>query len=213
MFKDLKFVIIFFGGAIATFPLLVPPFFLPLYSRSVGLSSSTGAGLVAGFNFSSAVGRVLCGLFCDKFGALNTLFLSLALNAVTMLVIWPISKSVASLALFVIINGAANGGFFATMPTVVGNVFGSARVSVAMGMVVTGWAGGYLMVSHAVIEMKLTLKGSPIAGYLLAAYGGESGGLEAYRPAIFYAGSMALGSAVFIAFARLGMNKSLWARV
>ena len=38
-------------------------------------------------------------------------------------------------------------GFFSTMPTVVGNTFGSARVSVAMSMIVTGWAGGYLMVS------------------------------------------------------------------
>ena len=33
------------------------------------------------------------------------------------------------------------------MPTVVGNVFGSARVSVAMGMIVSGWVGGYLLVS------------------------------------------------------------------
>lgn len=32
------------------------------------------------------------------------------------------------------------------MPTVVGNVFGSQRVSVATGMIVTGWGGGYLMV-------------------------------------------------------------------
>lgn len=47
---------------------------------------------------------------------------------------------------FVIMNGAANGGFFATIPTVVGTVFGSQRVSVAMGMIVTGWVGGYLMV-------------------------------------------------------------------
>jgi hypothetical protein len=41
----------------------------------------------------------------------------------------------------------SNGGFFSTMPTVVSNVFGSARVSVAMSMVITGWIGGYLMVS------------------------------------------------------------------
>ena len=47
---------------------------------------------------------------------------------------------------FVIINGASNGGFFATIPTVVGSEFGSQRVSVAMGMIVTGWVGGYLLV-------------------------------------------------------------------
>lgn len=63
-----------------------------------------------------------------------------------MLTIWPVSNHLAPLTVFVIINGAANGGFFSSMPTVVGSVFGSARVGVKMGMIITGWAGGYLMV-------------------------------------------------------------------
>lgn len=63
-----------------------------------------------------------------------------------MLVLWPVSTSIGPLVVFVITNGMSNGGFFSTMPTVVGNVFGSARVPVAMGMIVTSWAGGYLMV-------------------------------------------------------------------
>jgi MFS family permease len=58
------------------------------------------------------------------------------------------------------------------MPTVVGSMFGSTRVAVAMGMVVTGWAGGYLM-------------GAPIAGYILNAFGGEEAGFKAYRPAMY----------------------------
>jgi len=81
-------------------------------------------------------------------GPVNTLLLSLFLSALSMLAIWPVSNSIGPLILFVIINGAANGGFFSTMPTVVGSVFGSRRVSVAMGMIVTGWGGGYLMVSQ-----------------------------------------------------------------
>lgn len=52
-----------------------------------------------------------------------------------------------------VINGSANGGFFSTMPTVVGNVFGSARVSVAVGMIVSGWLGGYLMVSPSMFQL------------------------------------------------------------
>lgn len=129
-----------------TFPLFVPPFFLPLYSQAIGLSTSTGAGLLAGFNFASAVGRIVCGLLCDRIGALNTLFISMMLTAVSMLALWPASTTLGPLAFFAVVNGVANGGFFSTMPTVVGNVFGSARVSVVMGMVVTGWGGGYLMV-------------------------------------------------------------------
>jgi len=146
LFRSFQFAVLFVAGAVATFPLFVPPFFLPLYSASLGLSASAGAGLVAGFNFSSAVGRLGFGFLSDLLGPLNTLFLSLLLSALSMLVLWPVSGTLVPLVSFVIINGAANGGFFSTMPTVVGSVFGSARVSVAMGMIVTGWAGGYLMV-------------------------------------------------------------------
>lgn len=196
LFRNPQFVIIFTAGAIGTFPLFVPPFFLPLYVNSLGLSSTNAAGLLAGFNFASAIGRIGCGALCDAFGALNTLFASLFICALSMLVLWPESQSLAPLAAFVCINGLSNGGFFATMPTVVGNVFGSARLSVTMGMIVSSWAGGYLM-------------GAPIAGYLLNAYGGESRGLSAYRPAMYYAGGMALASALLVLGARMRSSMKL----
>jgi len=69
-----------------------------------------------------------------------------------------------------------------------------------MGMVVTSWGGGYLM-------------GAPIAGYLLDAYGGAGNGLQAYRPAMFYAGSMALAAAVLVAVMRFRMSKSPLAKL
>ncbi|PLB43461.1 MFS general substrate transporter [Aspergillus steynii IBT 23096] len=190
LLRDVRFMLLFASGAIATFPLLVPPFFLPLYTDSMGMASSAGAGVVAAFNFSSALGRLLCGFCSDRLGPLNTLFLSLLLSALSMLILWPVSTSIGPLVVFVIVNGMSNGGFFSTMPTVVGNVFGSARVSVAMGMVVTGWAGGYLL-------------GAPIAGYILGASGGEDGGIGNYRPAIFYAGGMALVAALLALSIRL----------
>ncbi|KAJ5920181.1 hypothetical protein N7516_011039 [Penicillium verrucosum] len=196
LFRDIRFVLLFAMGAIATFPLLVPPFFLPLFTASLGMSSSTGAGIVAAFNFSSALGRLLCGLCSDFVGPLNTLFISLLLSALSMLIIWPISTSLGPLVVFVIVNGMANGGFFSTMPTVVGNTFGSARVSVVMGMVVTGWAGGYLL-------------GAPIAGFILDAAGGENKGVMGYRPAIFYAGAMALVASVIGLSIRLKTDMKL----
>ncbi|KGO43192.1 Major facilitator superfamily domain, general substrate transporter [Penicillium expansum] len=196
LFRDIRFVLLFAMGAIATFPLLVPPFFLPLFTASLGMSSGTGAGIVAAFNFSSALGRLLCGLCSDFVGPLNTLFISLLLSALSMLIIWPISTSLGPLVVFVIVNGMANGGFFSTMPTVVGNTFGSARVSVVMGMVVTGWAGGYLL-------------GAPIAGFILDAAGGESKGITGYRPAIVYAGSMALVASIIGLSIRLKTDKKL----
>ncbi|KAJ7200322.1 major facilitator superfamily domain-containing protein [Mycena pura] len=199
-FHDLRFIFLFLAGALGTFPLFVPPFFLPLYSASLNLSPSTGAGLVAGFNFSSALGRLACGFASDLIGPVNVLFLALLLTALSMLAIWPVSTSLTPLVLFVVINGAANGGFFSTMPTVVGAVFGPARVSVAMGMIVTGWVGGYLM-------------GAPIAGYLLAAYGGTDSTLSAYHPAMFYAGSMAMGAAGLVSLLRFKTSTSIFTKV
>ncbi|KAI0428553.1 major facilitator superfamily transporter [Xylaria sp. FL1042] len=200
LFKDLSFVFVFIAGAIGTFPLLVPPFFIPLFANAIGLSSATGAGLLAGFNFASAVGRIFSGILCDKIGPLNALFLALSLAAISMLAVWPVSTTLAPLAVFSVVNGMANGGFFSTMPTVVGNCFGSARVTVAMGMIVTSWSGGYLL-------------GAPIAGYLLDAYGGQDGGFQAYRPAMFYAGSLALGAAGFIELVRFRSNRNFFAKV
>ncbi|KAJ7890303.1 monocarboxylate transporter, partial [Mycena leptocephala] len=200
LFRDIRFIILFFAGALGTFPLFVPPFFLPLYASSVGLSASTGAGLVAGFNFSSALGRLGCGFASDRIGPVNVLFLALLLSAVSVLAIWPVSTSLTPLVLFVVINGAANGGFFSTMPTVVGSVFGSARVSVAMGMIVTGWVGGYL-------------SGAPIAGYLLNAYGGADSTLSAYHPAMFYAGSMGMGATGLVSLMRLRTSTRFFQKV
>ncbi|KAL4952166.1 major facilitator superfamily domain-containing protein [Aspergillus filifer] len=182
LFRDIRFTLLFLVGAIATFPLFVPPFFLPLYTSSLGMKSSVGAGVVAAFNFSSAVGRLMCGFFSDKLGPLNTLFLGLLLSAVSMLVLWPVSNSLVPLIAFTIINGVANGGFFSTIPTVVGNVFGSAR-------------------------------GSPIAGYILDASGGEEGGIKAYRPAIFYAGSLAMTATILAGAIRLKTDMSFKKRL
>jgi len=51
-------------------------------------------------------------------------------------------------------------------------------------MVVTAWGAGYIM-------------GAPVAGYILERYGGTETGRAAFRPAMYYAGSMSLGSALF----------------
>jgi hypothetical protein len=64
--------------------------------------------------------------------------------------------------------------------------------------------------------------GAPLAGYLLQAAGVDVGGAGAdtskvrpfgtsirpYRPAIFYAGGVALASAGFVAIARLRMSRN-----
>jgi MFS family permease len=196
LLKSLRFDLLFLTGVLATFPLLVPPFFLPLYCTSLGLKPTVGAAMVAAFNFSSALGRIGCGLLCDYAGPLNVLIMTLMLGGISMLTLWPFSESLAPLAAFAIWNGVANGGFFAIMPTVVGSVFGREKVPLTMGMLVTGWSGGYLM-------------GGPIAGYILSAYGGQEKGVSAYRPAMYYAGSMSVGAGLLVAALRLKLDRRI----
>lgn len=84
-------------GAIATFPLLVPPFFIPHYSASLGFSFRIGAVLAAIFNVFSAVSRLASGFSADHLGPLNTRFVALFLTTASTFVMWPLSKSVLSL--------------------------------------------------------------------------------------------------------------------
>ncbi|KAI0067297.1 MFS general substrate transporter [Artomyces pyxidatus] len=198
LFRDKKFVLLFIGSALATFPLLVPPFFIPLYATSLGVSTFLSSPLLAVFNLSSAVGRVGFGVLCDKIGPISSLALSLSLSAISILAIWPPSASTAPLVVFIVLNGAGNGGFFSTVPSVVGHMYGSARVASAFAMVLTGWAFGYFL-------------RSPVAGWILDAYGGSDVGRAAFRPAMYYASSLSTVSAGLIWAMGLAVNKRFFA--
>ncbi|KAF5712825.1 monocarboxylate transporter [Fusarium mundagurra] len=78
--KSMPFLTLPMSGAVGVFALFVPPFFLPVFARSIGLSASTGIGLVAGFGASTAVGRLFGGWICDHMGAFNSLALAALIN-------------------------------------------------------------------------------------------------------------------------------------
>ncbi len=201
LFKSVPFCSLFLAGAIGTFALFVPPFFLPLFAQSIGLPASTGAGIVSAFNACTAVGRLGAGFACDRFGSTNTLLLAMTLNAISMLAIWPVSNTLVPLIFFAVLNGVANGAFFVTMPTAIGRLLDPSQAAVGMGMAITGWTGGYLM-------------GSPIAGMLITATGAQkSHSVEPYRAAIFYAGGVALASATFVLVARLKLDTKVIKRI
>ncbi|CAN9079325.1 unnamed protein product [Alternaria sp. RS040] len=206
MFCSIPFLATFIASAVGVFALYIPPYYLPLFAQSIGLSSATGAALVSAFNACDAIGRFCAGPLCDKVGPLNMFVMVMVVNAVSMLAIWPVSDTLTPLVIFATVNGIANGAYFTTQPTVVAGIFGPGRATVAMSMSVTGWSAGYLM-------------GAPIAGYLLQAAGagkqnaGVGQSVEVYRPAIFYAGGMATLSALFVILARLTVAKKVFKRV
>lgn len=119
MLRNVPFLCTCLSGMVCTFVLFVPPFFIPLFAQSIGLSASTGAALVAGFGVSTTFGRFLSGVACDKIGSLNTLVITLGLNSISMLAIWPFSTTLSLLVIFAALNGMANGAFFVALPTAV----------------------------------------------------------------------------------------------
>ncbi|RMZ80919.1 hypothetical protein DV737_g2745, partial [Chaetothyriales sp. CBS 132003] len=203
LFKNIPFTAIFLAGATLVFTLFVPPFFLPLFAQSIGLSSSVGAGLVAAFSACAAIGRFVAGPLCDFIGPLNTFTIMVALNAVTTLAIWSVSPTLPPLVAFATLNGISNGAFFTTLPTVIVSMVDPSRAAIGMSLSITGWTAGYLL-------------GTPIAGYLLEASGAVRNGyhgVDAYRPAIFYAGGLATVSSGIVLVARLVMERKLLKRV
>ncbi|KAI9360758.1 putative monocarboxylate transporter [Zopfochytrium polystomum] len=200
-FQDKRFILLLVGSSIALFPLFVPPFFLPLYANSVGLSTSMSSLVLAGFNLSSAVGRFGFGVFADLLlGSLNSLVVCLFLVGISTLVIWPLATSVAPLVVFAIVNGLCAGGMFSLFPGTVANVFGSRNLSQFFSLIFFFWMPGYFL-------------GSPIAGYLLQAYGGPEGGIGAYRPAIFYSGVLSLIAAGFVLAVRIIQDRSVFKKM
>ncbi|KAH0286264.1 putative monocarboxylate transporter [Aureobasidium namibiae CBS 147.97] len=147
LFRNVKFLIMLFMGAVATFPLFVPPFLLPLYAASVGLSSQTGAAILAAWNIASALGRIGMGFGADAFlGPINSLLISLALIGLSALALWPFASSLGLLIFFSIPNGIGSGGFFSLMPVVVGSIFGVGQLAGVMAMLSTFRTSGYVMV-------------------------------------------------------------------
>ncbi|GJN94386.1 hypothetical protein Rhopal_007466-T1 [Rhodotorula paludigena] len=201
LFKDIKFCLLLVGTSLALFPLFVPPFFIPLYATSIGMSTSAASLLVAGFNLASGAGRIGFGLGADAYlGSLNSLSLCLLLVGTSTLVIWPLATTLPPLCVFVAINGLCAGGMFSLIPGTIASIFGSARLGTVFSMTISFWSFGYLL-------------GSPIAGYLLEAFGGPGRGAEAYQPAIFYAGGLSLTAAVLIIVVRLLQSRVLFKKL
>ncbi|KAI1343177.1 putative monocarboxylate permease [Xylariaceae sp. FL0016] len=197
LFRDPAFALLFLAGFVGIFALYIPSFFLPTVAASIGLDATAAAGVMACYNACMAAGRLGAGLACDALGSTNTLLLTMALNAATMLALWSVASTLAALLAFAALNGAANGAFFVTMPTAVGKRLGPRGAPAGIGMAVTGWSVGDLL-------------GNPIAGFLIAATHADRGSsIVPYRPAIFYAGGTAAVSMVIVLAARWKMDARL----
>ncbi|KAM0811808.1 putative Major facilitator superfamily (MFS) profile domain-containing protein [Seiridium cardinale] len=172
IFRNWAFSLLFMAGAVGVFAIYGPLFFLPYVANSLGFSNTTVAGVMTCFNACMAIGRLGSGVACDRFGTMNFLFLTMALNAVTMFAIWSVSSTLAILLVFAILNGVANGAFFVAMLTAIARVTGECHAAGALSMDLTGWSPGLLV-------------GNPFAGVLDICYGCRSSELHRSLPTCY----------------------------
>lgn len=70
--KEKGFILWLFCVTFFAFAFMNPQNFISSYSTSIGLTSDNGALFISIISISNAIGRILIGLFSDKFGHINT---------------------------------------------------------------------------------------------------------------------------------------------
>ncbi|KAF7553717.1 hypothetical protein G7Z17_g3466 [Cylindrodendrum hubeiense] len=199
-FKEIKFLVIAAGTALSCFPLFIPPYFIPIFSRSMGYSNQIAIITLAAWNLASTVGRVLAGYTADALlGPINSLIICLLFMGVSLLVIWPLSSSIGVFSAFLVLNGMGCGAFFSLVPPVIGVTFGGENTLGILPIVWTTWFCGFFF-------------GTPIASGLYS-LSGAGQDVAQYRPAAYYAGAMSMVGILFIITIRLMHSRSIFVKV
>jgi MFS family permease len=139
------------------FGCFVPMVHLAPYAVDAGHPEAVGVLLVSLIGLGSLVGRFAIGAFADRIGRIAALaWMFGGLGA--MLVLWWASTSIWALGAMAIAFGMFYGGFVATLPAVVMDLFGGRAVAGIIGWLYTAAGVG-------------TLAGPPLAGIAYDAFG------------------------------------------
>ncbi|KAJ5330012.1 major facilitator superfamily domain-containing protein [Penicillium brevicompactum] len=172
----------------------LPSLYLPSYARSIGLSNTEGALLLALMSVAQVVGQFTFGFLSDKSVSVNLLItLSSVGAAVAAFTIWGFAHSLAPLVAFALIYGFFGAGYVAmwarmstfvsTDPTATSMIFGLFCFGKGIGNVATGPLGGNLI-----------LQGVELGNY----------GLVKYMAVVIFTGACMALSALVVC------SRSLW---
>jgi OFA family oxalate/formate antiporter-like MFS transporter len=169
-----NFWVLYVTLALSGFGCFVPLVHLGPYAMDAGHPESFAVLLVSLIGLGSLVGRFGIGSIADRFGRMRSLAL-MYLGMALMLLLWWASSGQLALALMAVGFGISYGGFVATFPTVVMDLFGARSVSGIIGCIYTAAGIG-------------TLFGPPVAGAAFDASG-------SYSAPILGAAALALAAA------------------
>jgi len=158
--RSRNFWVLYVTLTLAGFGCFVPLVHIAPYAVDAGHAESFGIWLVSLIGVGSLVGRFASGGIADRVGSLRSLAL-FYLGMALMLLLWWSSTAAAPLVVMAIGFGICYGGFVATFPSVVMELFGARSVSGIIGCIYTAAGIG-------------TLFGPPVAGAAFDATGSYS---------------------------------------
>lgn len=142
--RSKTFWILYASLFLPTIGVFVPMVHLAPYATDLGHPEAAGVMLVSLIGLGSLIGRFLIGNLADRLGRMKTLALMYA-GLGACFVAWWQSQSLWALSAMAVGMGLFYGGFVATMPAVVMDVFGGRAVSAIIGWLYTAPGIGTLM--------------------------------------------------------------------
>jgi MFS family permease len=147
-FREPRFLAVVAATVLSTFSLFIPPYFIPLFARSMGYSQQIAIVTLAAWNLASTVGRIGAGIAADRLlGPLNSLLVCLLFMGLSSLVVWPLSQTTGVFAVYLVFNGLGCGAFFSLVPSTLGQLFGGKNTMGIVPIVWTTWFCGFFFVS------------------------------------------------------------------
>jgi OFA family oxalate/formate antiporter-like MFS transporter len=159
-FRTRNFWVLYATLALSGFGCFVPLVHIGPYAMDAGHPESFAVLLVSLIGLGSLVGRFGVGSIAERFGRMRSLAL-MYFGMAAMLFMWWASTGALALSVMAVGFGIAYGGFVATFPTVVMDLFGARSVSGIIGCIYTAAGVG-------------TLFGPPVAGAAFDATGSYS---------------------------------------
>lgn len=164
-----RFVAHSLGAIFQSAAYYTPVFFFASYASTLGYSATAGANFIALSNACNAIGKIVIGSLADRFGRLNTLFLTTLISAVVTVGLWLPStaaygtphESRGLFIAFTVFYGLFASAYVSLFPTSLIEIFGTQNFASVNGFL-------YMIRGMA------TLAGTPVAGVLIHSRSGSS---------------------------------------
>ncbi|KAM0277433.1 hypothetical protein ACHAQH_005797 [Verticillium albo-atrum] len=147
--------------------MFLPFTYIIIQAKEQGMDPTLTTYLLPIMNAVSILGRILPGIAADKLGRYNVMICIVMFSAVVTLGVWIPGRSDATVILFVVLFGFSSGGFISLGPALVAQISDIRQIGIRTG---TAFA----------VQSFGALTGSPIAGAIVAAQGGEYLGLQLF---------------------------------